>query len=152
MGADPDEFPPAARKLVEAGFDVIDVNFRLPGEESLRSMSRRISSGPAGCGDSDSAEGPRFGPVISPSRSRCDEGSTIPTKVVTTSFASSKPRLILALRRHGAWSNGRAEIRRPESLVVSERSPREVPGSNSARQRRLVYGGRLCPDASRNRR
>jgi tRNA-dihydrouridine synthase B len=34
MGADPDEFPPAARKLVEAGFDVIDVNFGCPAKKA----------------------------------------------------------------------------------------------------------------------
>src|SRR5450631_2592513 len=27
MGANPDDFGPAARKLVEAGFDVVDINF-----------------------------------------------------------------------------------------------------------------------------
>ncbi|MCA9052065.1 MAG: tRNA-dihydrouridine synthase, partial [Planctomycetaceae bacterium] len=30
MGADPNEFPAAARKLAEAGFDVIDINFGCP--------------------------------------------------------------------------------------------------------------------------
>lgn len=30
MGSDPEDFPPAARKLVEAGFDVIDINFGCP--------------------------------------------------------------------------------------------------------------------------
>ena len=34
MGADPDEFPPAAKKLVEAGFDVIDVNFGCPAKKA----------------------------------------------------------------------------------------------------------------------
>ena len=35
MGAVPDEFPPAARKLVEAGFDVIDLNFACPVKKVL---------------------------------------------------------------------------------------------------------------------
>lgn len=30
MGSDPEDFPPAARKLVQAGFDVIDINFGCP--------------------------------------------------------------------------------------------------------------------------
>ncbi|MCA9056501.1 MAG: tRNA-dihydrouridine synthase family protein, partial [Planctomycetaceae bacterium] len=30
MGSDPSEFAPAARRLVEAGFDVIDINFGCP--------------------------------------------------------------------------------------------------------------------------
>ena len=30
MGSSPDEFGPAALKLVEAGFDVIDINFGCP--------------------------------------------------------------------------------------------------------------------------
>ncbi len=34
MGAEPDEFPPAARKLVEAGFDVIDINFGCPAKKA----------------------------------------------------------------------------------------------------------------------
>lgn len=34
MGADPDEFPPAAGKLVEAGFDVIDINFGCPAKRA----------------------------------------------------------------------------------------------------------------------
>lgn len=34
MGADPDEFPSAARKLVGAGFDVIDVNFGCPAKKA----------------------------------------------------------------------------------------------------------------------
>ena len=35
MGAAPEEFPPAARKLVEAGFDVIDLNFACPVKKVL---------------------------------------------------------------------------------------------------------------------
>jgi len=34
MGADPDEFPLAAQKLVAAGFDVIDVNFGCPAKKA----------------------------------------------------------------------------------------------------------------------
>ena len=34
MGAEPDEFPPAARILVEAGFDVIDINFGCPAKKA----------------------------------------------------------------------------------------------------------------------
>src|SRR6476619_2436928 len=30
MGANPEDFGPAARRLVEAGFDVIDINFGCP--------------------------------------------------------------------------------------------------------------------------
>lgn len=35
MGADPDEFPLAARRLVDAGFDVIDINFGCPVKKVL---------------------------------------------------------------------------------------------------------------------
>ncbi|MDA0970071.1 MAG: tRNA-dihydrouridine synthase [Planctomycetota bacterium] len=35
MGADPEQFPPAAVKLVEAGFDVIDINFGCPVKKVL---------------------------------------------------------------------------------------------------------------------
>jgi tRNA-dihydrouridine synthase B len=35
MGAVPDQFPPAALKLVEAGFDVIDLNFACPVKKVL---------------------------------------------------------------------------------------------------------------------
>lgn len=35
MGADPDEFPNAARRLVEAGFDVIDINFGCPVKTAM---------------------------------------------------------------------------------------------------------------------
>lgn len=35
MGADPDEFPTAAKRLVEAGFDVIDINFGCPVKKVL---------------------------------------------------------------------------------------------------------------------
>ena len=35
MGADPEVFPAAARKLVEAGFDVIDINFGCPVKKVL---------------------------------------------------------------------------------------------------------------------
>jgi len=35
MGADPDDFPPAAIKLAEAGFDVIDLNFGCPVKKVL---------------------------------------------------------------------------------------------------------------------
>ncbi len=34
MGAEPDEFPAAAKKLVEAGFDVIDINFGCPAKKA----------------------------------------------------------------------------------------------------------------------
>ena len=34
MGATPEEFPAAAKKLVEAGFDVIDINFGCPAKKS----------------------------------------------------------------------------------------------------------------------
>ena len=34
MGATPEEFPTAARKLVDAGFDVIDINFGCPAKKS----------------------------------------------------------------------------------------------------------------------
>ncbi len=34
MGAEPDEFPAAARKLVDAGFDVIDINFGCPAKKA----------------------------------------------------------------------------------------------------------------------
>ena len=34
MGAEPDEFPQAANKLVEAGFDVIDINFGCPAKKA----------------------------------------------------------------------------------------------------------------------
>ncbi|MFO0999923.1 MAG: tRNA-dihydrouridine synthase [Planctomycetaceae bacterium] len=34
MGSEPEEFPAAAKKLVEAGFDVIDVNFGCPAKRS----------------------------------------------------------------------------------------------------------------------
>ena len=32
MGSEPDEFPSAAKKLIEAGFDVIDINFGCPAK------------------------------------------------------------------------------------------------------------------------
>ncbi len=35
MGADPVEFPAAARRLVEAGFDVIDINFGCPVKKAM---------------------------------------------------------------------------------------------------------------------
>ncbi|MCB9896513.1 MAG: tRNA-dihydrouridine synthase [Planctomycetes bacterium] len=35
MGSDPDDFAPAARRLVEAGFDVIDVNFGCPVKSAM---------------------------------------------------------------------------------------------------------------------
>ncbi len=35
MGADPDEFPAAATRLVDAGFDVIDINFGCPVKKVL---------------------------------------------------------------------------------------------------------------------
>lgn len=35
MGAEPEQFPPAAMKLVEAGFDVIDLNFACPVKKVL---------------------------------------------------------------------------------------------------------------------
>ena len=35
MGADPDEFPAAAQRLVSAGFDVIDINFGCPVKKVL---------------------------------------------------------------------------------------------------------------------
>jgi len=35
MGANPDDFPRAARRLVEAGFDVIDINFGCPVKKVL---------------------------------------------------------------------------------------------------------------------
>ena len=35
MGSDPAEFPPAARRLVEAGFDVIDINFGCPVRSAI---------------------------------------------------------------------------------------------------------------------
>jgi len=35
MGSDPDEFPAATRRLVEAGFDVIDINFGCPVRSAL---------------------------------------------------------------------------------------------------------------------
>ena len=34
MGAEPDEFPQAANRLVEAGFDVIDINFGCPAKKA----------------------------------------------------------------------------------------------------------------------
>lgn len=34
MGAEPDQFPPAARRLIEAGFDVIDINFGCPAKKA----------------------------------------------------------------------------------------------------------------------
>ena len=35
MGANPEEFGPAARQLVAAGFDVVDINFGLSGRKVL---------------------------------------------------------------------------------------------------------------------
>lgn len=35
MGANPEDFPPAAKRLVEAGFDVIDINFGCPVRKVL---------------------------------------------------------------------------------------------------------------------
>src|SRR5215831_4236672 len=35
MGANPDDFPPAAKRLVEVGFDVIDINFGCPVKKVL---------------------------------------------------------------------------------------------------------------------
>lgn len=35
MGSRPEDFPPAARRLVEAGFDVIDINFGCPVKTAL---------------------------------------------------------------------------------------------------------------------
>jgi nifR3 family TIM-barrel protein len=35
MGAEPDDFPPAALKLVECGFDVVDINFGCPVRKVL---------------------------------------------------------------------------------------------------------------------
>lgn len=34
MGSEPDEFPSAAKKLVEAGFDVVDINFGCPAKRT----------------------------------------------------------------------------------------------------------------------
>ena len=35
MGADPEQFGPAALRLVEAGFDVVDINFGCPVKKVL---------------------------------------------------------------------------------------------------------------------
>ena len=35
MGSDPDQFPAAARRLVEAGFDIIDINFGCPVKSAV---------------------------------------------------------------------------------------------------------------------
>ena len=35
MGSEPDDFPPAALRLVEAGFDVIDINFGCPVKSAM---------------------------------------------------------------------------------------------------------------------
>jgi len=48
MGADPEHFGPAARKLVAAGFDVIDINFGCP-VKSAAGKSAAGKSGSGGC-------------------------------------------------------------------------------------------------------
>lgn len=48
MGAKPEDFPPAALKLVEAGFDVIDLNFACPVKKVLgRCRGGYLMSSPA---------------------------------------------------------------------------------------------------------
>ena len=44
MGAEPEQFAAGAAKLVEAGFDVIDINFGCPVKKVSGALSRRLSS------------------------------------------------------------------------------------------------------------
>ena len=47
MGAVPEEFAPAALKLVEHGFDIIDINFGCPVKKVLGRCPGRVSPKPA---------------------------------------------------------------------------------------------------------
>ena len=61
MGAEPADFAPATERLVESGFDVIDINFGWPGEESARPLSGWISPQSTRCGTPNREPGSRSG-------------------------------------------------------------------------------------------
>ena len=61
MGANPDDFGPAALQLVAAGFDVIDINFGCPVKKGLGPLPRRIFAQPGRDGAGHRVARPRGG-------------------------------------------------------------------------------------------
>ena len=59
MGAVPEQFPPAALKLVAAGFDVIDLNFACPVKKVLGRCRGGFSAERSGHGAGDRRPGAR---------------------------------------------------------------------------------------------
>ena len=100
MGADPEVFAPAALRLVESGFDVIDINFGCPVKKVLgRCRGGFHLSQPAGCTRNCSPGARRGAGGRFRSRSRCGAESTTRRKAARSFSRFSRARLALALRR-----------------------------------------------------
>ncbi len=63
MGAEPEQFAEGAKRLVQAGFDVIDINFGCPVKKGARQMPRRLSLEPARCCTGSDPPHARCGPA-----------------------------------------------------------------------------------------
>jgi tRNA-dihydrouridine synthase B len=138
MGAEPDEFPAAAKKLVEAGFDVIDINFGCPAKKA----SGRCRGG-YHLGQPDVASEiirrvrdavPAEIPVTVKMRRGLDD--TQQSRDNFFRIMESAFELGVAAS-HGSRSHGGTEICGPESLGFSER------GAASVSDRTLLGSGDL---------
>ena len=152
MGAVPEQFPPAALKLVAAGFDVIDLNFACPVKKVLgRCRGGFLLSDPetalAIVGRVRDALPPGVPLTVKMRRGMDDE--------------PGEPRAVLCdLRRRVPAGRGRhygprphraAALRRRQFARVPPRGETTCRTANGAGQRRPVHRARLPRHAPRDR-
>ena len=149
MGANPEDFGPAAARLVAAGFDVIDINFGCPVKKVLGRCRGGYLLGQVETALEIVARVrdavPERVPVTVKMRRGLDDTAESRDKffqIFDGAFQRGRRR------DHGPRPHGRAEIRRPQPLGILARSetPRRLAGR--AGQRRPVHARGLPGDAS----
>ena len=145
MGAEPEQFAAGALKLVQAGFDVIDINFGCPVKKVLgRCRGGFHLSQPEVALEivrrTRDAVPPHI-PVTVKMRRGIDDSAESRDKFFTIldgAFAAG----VAAITVHGRTVD--AALRRPQPLGVSARSEAaRRPGADDPRQRRPVHGPEL---------
>ena len=151
MGANPDDFAPAALRLVQAGFDVIDINFGCPVKkvfgrcrggyllgqvdtalEIVSPRARRRAAGNAGDGE-DAARAGRY----------CRKAA----KSSFTIFDGAFDRGVAAITVHGRTVA--AAIRRPQPLGVFCAEVKQHAGSRTVLGSGDLFTPQACLDMLR---
>ena len=156
MGANPEDFAPAARRLVAAGFDVIDINFGCPVKKVLGRCRGGYLLGQVETALEIVARVREAVPAEIPVTVKMRRGLDDSQASRDNFYQHLRRRLRARCRRHHrSWPHRRAALRRAEPLGIPPRAEAACRQPHRAGQRRSVHAASLSrhdrPDRRRRR-